>query len=181
VCGGRRRAADVHRPAAPHQQAALPAAAGRGGTAAVHAGSHARARGRPGVAAAHQGVQHRGRRAHGTGGARARHARQPCACAGARPQVRLWGQRWWRDLLGSGCVCAQRPQERPCVHAHKSQGHALLWPPARCCGRRVLYICGQLCKHGAASIEAAAHRNPGNRNCSECLELCVRCGGCGSL
>lgn len=42
-----------------------------------------------------------------------------------------------------------------------------------CC--RVLYLLGQLCRYGADVLDAAAAASPSNRNCTECLELCVRC------
>jgi hypothetical protein len=41
------------------------------------------------------------------------------------------------------------------------------------CGCRLLFILGQLCKHGAAVLDAAAGETPGMASCAECLELCV--------
>jgi hypothetical protein len=39
---------------------------------------------------------------------------------------------------------------------------------------RMLYMMGQLCRHGADIIDAEAAQNPSTHNCTECLELCVR-------
>lgn len=39
---------------------------------------------------------------------------------------------------------------------------------------RMLFMMGQLCRYGASIIDSEAAQNTSTRNCTECLELCVR-------
>ncbi|WIA08603.1 hypothetical protein OEZ85_008032 [Tetradesmus obliquus] len=46
-------------------------------------------------------------------------------------------------------------------------------PSAMHVAPKLLFILGQLCKQGAAVLDAAAEATPGMVSCAECLELCV--------
>lgn len=77
-------------------------------------------------------------------------------------------------LLAS--MCQQAPRLAPSVvcgdvmHGIRKHGPVLVLVLS--C--RMLYMMGQLCRHGADIIDAEAAQKPSTHNCTECLELCVR-------
>lgn len=99
----------------------------------------------------------------------------PNASAG----LKLWPLDWQSTVLSTVskqeitlvfcwmCACVYEltlPQ-----HVYSYSAAAILCAAA--C--RVLFILGQLCRHGASLLDDVAAENPSMRNCTECLELCV--------
>lgn len=58
------------------------------------------------------------------------------------------------------------------MHGISDHGHVLVRVLVLSC--RMLYMMGQLCRHGADIIDTEAAQNPSTHNCTEYLELCVR-------